>query len=325
MKSLQFTQANYPLELIDLPRPKPTTNQVLIEVKAAGLCHSDCFILKDPTYSFIRQRPIILGHEVAGIIVEIGPGVSGYTLGDRIVSAIPSHPIQSAEWDKAIGLGYDGGYAQYAIVLASNIVSIPAGISFAQAAVATDSIATAYHAVVTEGEVKESTKVAIIGLGGLGLAGVQVAAVKGGRVYGVDLDSGKFGLARRLGAVACEVGIDGFPGVFFDVIIDFAGAGETTSTACSHVRAGGKVVLVGLAKNETRLNTHDLVTRNITVQGSIGASKEELEEILDLVREERISPVVREIPFLDIPRGLELLERGEANGRLFADPSKYRP
>lgn len=322
MKAFQFADVQTGLQLADLSRPKPGHNQVLIEVKAAGLCHSDCFILKDERHTLIKKRPITLGHEVAGIIVETGSGVSDYQIGERIVSGITSHPVSAQNWHTAIGLGYDGGYAELAIVYTANICRIPCEVTFAQAAVATDSISTAYHAVVTEGLVGASTRVGIVGLGGLGLAGAQIAVLRGAKVYGIDLDTYKFIPATKFGVVDCAQSLDVFSNIPFDVIIDFAGAGVTTAYATKSVKAGGKVVLVGLAATTSTLDTHDMVTRNIALQGSIGASKDELRTVLKLIAEGKLSPLLTEIPFLGLPKGIEQLETGEVTGRLFTDPSK---
>lgn len=324
MKAFRFVDVHSGLRLSNLPRPVLGPEEVLIEVRAAGLCHTDCTITKDETYGLIKKRPITLGHEVAGTIVETGSSISGYEIGEGIACCIQCQPISKQDWSQAVGIGYDGGYAEFAIVGKENITRIPDGVSFAQAAVATDSVATAYHAIVTEGCISSSSTVAVIGLGGLGLAGVQIAALKGGAVYGIDRDATKFDAARTLGASLCAQSLGEISGICFDVVYDFAGAGVTTAAAAKSVRAGGKVVLVGLASSETTLETHDLVTRNITLQGSVGASKSELEDVLQLIAQGQLTPLMKEIPFSDIPKGIEELRMGKINGRVFADPSKVR-
>lgn len=321
MKAFRFADVHSGLQLSDLPRPVPGPEEVLIEVRAAGLCHTDCTITKDETYGLIWKRPITLGHEVAGTIVEMGSGISGYKIGEAIACCIQCQPIAKQDWSQAVGIGYDGGYAEFAIVGRDNITRIPDGVTFAQAAVATDSVATAYHAIVTEGCISSSSTVAVIGLGGLGLAGVQIALLKGAAVYGVDRDASKLGAARNLGASGCAQSLDEFSGISFDVVYDFAGAGATTAAAVKRVRAGGRVVLVSA---ESTLDTHDLVTRNVSLQGSVGASKTELEDALQLIAQGRLTPLVKEIPFDDIPRGIEELRMGKINGRIFANPSKVR-
>jgi propanol-preferring alcohol dehydrogenase len=268
MKSFRFTQAHSGLELTEIARPTPGPSEVLIEVKAAGLCHTDCVVMKGTTHGLIFQRPITLGHEVAGVITEIGSDIEGHKIGDRIVCCLICHPAADMNWKNIIGMGYDDGYAEFAIVKSANIVRIPDGVSFAHAAVATDSVATAYHAVTTEGSVGSDRTVAVVGMGGLDLSAVRIAALKGATVYGVDLDTGKFAQAKEIGATECASSLSEFKNIDFDVIFDFAGAGVTASDAALAVRDGGKVILVGLAAKHTTLDTHDMITRRVTVAGS---------------------------------------------------------
>lgn len=115
MKAFQFDDVQSGLHLRTVSRPQPAHGQVIIQIKAAGLCHSDCFILQDDQYNMIMKRPIVLGHEVAGTIIELGPGVSDYEVGDKVVVGIPTHPVAQDSFIKAIGLGYDGGYAEQAM------------------------------------------------------------------------------------------------------------------------------------------------------------------------------------------------------------------
>ena len=324
MKAFRFNEAHSGLKLCDVSRPTPSPSEVLIQVKAAGLCHSDCVVMEDESYSLARQRPITLGHEVAGVITEIGSEIKDYKIGDQIACAQMSQPATIENWSNAIGLAYDGGYAEFAIVRATNITRIPEGVTLAQAAVATDSVSTAYHAVVTEGPVKPGDTVAIVGLGGLGLSAVRIAYLKGAVVYGVDLDTGKFAQAKQTGATDCAGSLSAFKDIEFDIVFDFAGVGVTTSDAALAVKPGGKVVLVGMAAKSTTLNTHDMIMRRVTVSGSLGATKGDLDEVLELIASKQLTPLTREIPFLDIPKGLEELHGGRVTGRLFTDPSLLR-
>lgn len=309
------------LEAKELAIPEPGDEQVLIQVQAAGLCHSDCHILHGALDHLIRKRPLTLGHEVAGVIVKTGPGVTDHKIGDKIAAALVTYPVSTSDWNKTIGLGYDGGFAEFAVVDLINICPIPDGVTFPQAAVATDSIATAYHAVVVEGQVGPSTTVAIIGLGGLGLNGVAIAALQGAKVIGIDVDAEKFPEALHCGALACYGSLDTTPQLDFDVVIDFAGVGTTTANAIRAVKIGGTVVQVGLGVNQALLPMYELVTKCVTLRGSMGSSLDELREVLKLVASGHISPVLEEIPFSGVPLGLQRLESQQVKGRLFTNPS----
>lgn len=326
MQALRLeTSAGGSLHTRQLPIPTPGPGQALLKVEAAGLCHSDTTILAGAGSSFIHGTPITLGHEVAGTVVALGPSPSSpppFQAGERVAVALISHPIEHARWSSAIGLGFDGGYAQYALAPVANLVRVPAGVGFAQAAVATDSIATAYHAVRGEGRVGAGMTVAVVGLGGLGMNGVVVAALQGASVYGVDVNAGKLEDARRCGAVGAAASLEELKGVEFDVVVDFVGKRATVAAAVSAVRKGGRVVLVGLGDAVGEFPIARLVTRGITLKGSIGASKEELVSVLDLIATGKIAPKLQEIPFADVEKGLKSLDGNEVSGRLFTCPNK---
>ncbi|KAL2877174.1 hypothetical protein SGCOL_007569 [Colletotrichum sp. CLE4] len=141
---------------------------------------------------------------ISDIITELGDSsTTSFKVGDRVVVSCVGHPIQERNFEEALGVGCDGGYAEYALAPGKNVVKIPGQVDFAEAAVATDSVATAYHAIVAEGRVCESHKVGVIGLGGLGLNGLAIVAHRGARVFGVDINVDKFEQAEEYGAIAC--------------------------------------------------------------------------------------------------------------------------
>ncbi|KAF6817373.1 hypothetical protein CMUS01_12108 [Colletotrichum musicola] len=326
MKAFQFLSPDEGLLLRDLPVPTPGPGEALIRVKAAGLCHSDTHVLHGGGAAWMCALPVTLGHEVAGEIVELGDDISSsflstpFNVGDRVAVACVGHPIQQRNFHEALGVGRDGGYAEYALAPLSNLVRIPDGVGFAEAAVATDSIATAYHAVVAEGRVSASYTVAVIGLGGLGLNGVAIAALRGARVFGVDVNASKFEAALGAGAIDCATSLSAFSKETFDVVLDFAGAQATVEAAVSTVRPGGCVVLVGLASEKICIPTTALVTQNVSLRGSTSASVQEFREVLALLASGSLKPQIEQVAFEDIPRSLEMLGKGEVNGRLYTIP-----
>ncbi|KAF4872000.1 alcohol dehydrogenase [Colletotrichum siamense] len=321
MKAFRFEKPRAGLSLRHIPIPKPGPNQVLIQVKAAGLCHSDCHLLKGDGS---LTTPITLGHEVSGIVASAGSEVRGFQPGDRVAIGLRSHPFESQEWTSAPGLGCDGGYAEYALASAAHLERIPQNVSFAQAAVATDAMATAYHAVVIEAGVRPGMTVCIIGIGGLGMSGLVFAVLLGANVYAVDVVPMKLKEAVRLGAHECFENLDEARGVDFDVIIDFAGTGQTTSMAVEKTRKGGKVVVVGLAASSITVSVTALVTRSISIIGSFGASQDDLRAVFKLLADGKVPLELCEIDFADVPGGLDALNKGCISGRLWTDPSKSR-
>lgn len=240
-------------------------------------------------------------------------------VGDRVAVALISHPVEHADFADAIGLGFDGGYARKVAVPVRNLVPIPDAVPFTHAAVATDSIATAYHAVVAESGAEPGATVVIIGLGGLGLNGVRIAALRGATVYGVDIDPTVFDLARSQGATDCYASITEVPGTI-DAVVDFAGVGTTTADAITAVKPGGRVVVVGLGAPEATIPTGSLITKNVQLRGSIGASIDELRQVLGLIADGALTPIVEEVAFDDLESALRRLEQGKAHGRLVTRP-----
>ncbi|KAI5920349.1 GroES-like protein [Camillea tinctor] len=320
MKTFRFDGPDSGVYPVHLPIPEPGEGQVLIAVKAAGLCHSDAHFLTGHEISTGLKLPITLGHEVAGTVVKLGPGPSVVQIGDHVAVALLSHPAEQADWTTAIGLGYDGGYGEYALAHNDHLVKIPENVSFPEAAVATDSISTAYHAVLSTAQVTSSTTVAILGIGGLGMNAVMIAALQGAKVYGVDLNTAKYEDAKRCGTIACATTLEAFANVTFDVIIDFVGTTSTISTAISAVKISGTIVVVGLASSTFEIRSSELVVRSITLKGSLGASKTDLLNVLDLISTGKISPKLVEIPFDDVPNGLKALAENKVEGRLFTRP-----
>ena len=322
MKAYQFEDASKGLVLTDVPVPVPGFDQVLLEVEAAGLCHSDIHIVSGAFDGHLKKVPITLGHEVAGTIVKVGSGVSNLVVGDRVAIASVLYPVEERNSLRNIGLDYDGGYAPFAVADAYRVVKIPDGVTCAQAAVATDSVATAYHAVVIEAEASASKTIGIIGLGGLGLNGVQIASLQGSKVYGFDIDEKKFVDAQSYGAIECFVGLKDASGITFDCIIDFAGAGSTLRDAVNTVKLGGTIVSVGLGSKEIGFDTASLVLKNVHIKGSLAASHEDFTTVLQLISEGHLNPRVEEIGFASVVEGLNRLHKGQVIGRLFTDPRK---
>ncbi|QKD57127.1 chaperonin 10-like protein [Fusarium oxysporum Fo47] len=323
MKAFQYKKAETGLQLCDLPIPEPGPEYVQIQVMAAGMCHSDCHILTGQKDHWFKNLPLTFGHEVAGIITQLGSSASGeFRVGDRVAVCHICHPIEERHWDLSIGLGFDGGYAEYAVAPTKRVIKIPDNVSFAHAAVAMDALATSYHAVVTEAEARPGRTIGVIGLGGLGMAGLHFGTIKGASVYGFDTQKDKFHEARQLGASGCFVTVRDAKSVVFDTIVDFAGVGVTTAAAVNAVKRGGKVVVVGLGVSTIPVPVEPLILNSVTIVGSLGAHLNDTQDVLALLEQKKIDPLLVEVPFLDIPASLDLLAKGYVKGRLWADPSK---
>lgn len=325
MKAIRFLGANQPLQMMDVPEPKPGDGEVVVAINACGLCHSDIHLLEG---SLPAPVPLTLGHEIAGTVVEHGPGVTQPAIGSKVAVYLvnPSGDTlfdrigreNLVESPQVPGLTIDGGMAEHVIVRARNLVFIPEGVTMSQAAVATDSVATTYHAIKTIAKVRAGEKLGIIGLGGLGLNGVQIGLISGAMVFACDRNSLKTDLARQMGATAIYANADELAQHPLDCIIDFVGVSATLNAAINAVQSGGRIVVVGLGAHPVELPFSQIVTREISVTGAFGSTYKELIEVLDFIAAKRIIPHVTEIDFADVITGYQRLARGEVQGRLVA-------
>lgn len=315
MKAWQFTGTHEPLVLNEVEPPVAGPGQVLLKIRAAGICHSDVGVLEDEGWlPLLAKIPITMGHENAGEIVALGEGVTGWSIGDR-VGVCPT----VAESDKgAPGYGFDGGFAEFMAVDAVALVPMPDNISYAQGAAATDAGMTSHNAVMTNGGVKQGDTVGIIGFGGLGQIGARVAVLAGATVYVAEINEDVWDLAKANGVAGVAKNIKDFEGVTFDVIVDFAGFGTTTADAVDVIRRDGTVVLVGMGKLEATINTRSLILNQCNLRGSVGGTKTNIEGVYKLMASGELNPKLTEVGFADIADGIERLHQGKVEGRLVA-------
>ena len=312
MKSWLFHGTNKPLTLEEVPEPKAGPDEVVVDVKAAGICHSDVSAMRDPSWMYLWPTlPHTLGHENAGVISEVGENLKDkWHVGDRVGMA-PMMPDGSA-------LGYvtwEGGFGPKLRATDYNLVKIPDGVSYELAAMATDAGLTSYHAVVTRGKVEAGMKVGIIGLGGLGYIGAQIARMKGAEVYGVDISEAARALKDELGLTAVAESIMDFQDVGLNLIVDFAGFGTTTAEAIEAIGMDGRYVFVGLGKTEATINTFTVITKHLDLVGSQSGTKQDLEELYELMRSGELNPPMNLITHDQVPEALDKLEEGGVVGR----------
>jgi propanol-preferring alcohol dehydrogenase len=312
MKAWLFSGANQPLELIERSDPQAGPGQVVVDVCAAGLCHSDVGFLDGTLTWMLRQLPMILGHEVAGTIAQIGAGVSGLAVGDRVVLGGPE--------EFAAGWTVDGGYATQCLAMASGLIRLPQAVSFVQGATATDAGQTAYGAVMGSGGLEAGQKVGIVGLGGLGTTGARIAVINGAEVYGAEPRRQVWDAAQSLGVKKVVEDVKELAQFNLDLIVDFAGFGSTTAGAISAVRPGGMVVQVGLGRTEATVSTAELVRKAVTLRGSRGGQPGAIAAVLAHMQKGELEITASTVGFQDIPDGLERLKQGGVVGRLVATP-----
>jgi alcohol dehydrogenase, propanol-preferring len=313
MKGWEFTDTHVPLKVVEKPDPVARPGHVVIDIKASGLCHSDVGLLEDEEWlKLIDYRPIIIGHEFAGIIAEVGEGVTDFKVGERVGVC----PIGVD--GKSPGYGRDGGYANKALVPAGDLVRIPEGVSFTQAATATDAGMTSYHAMFKRGGAKAGMKVGLIGVGGLGQIAARAAVIAGCEVYAADISPAARELAKEIGCKAVFTDVSEMADVAPELIVDYAGFGTTTAGAIEAVAWGGRVVQVGMGRLEATINTRSLITKAVSLIGSVGGNADDIAAVYKLMASGDVKPEIVEITFEEIGEGLERLARGGVKGRQVA-------
>lgn len=309
MHAWQWTGTGRPLVLNQVPVPAPEHDEVLVRVRAAGMCHSDVGELDEPSWvENITRNPITLGHEIAGDVVAVGPDAAGTRVGDRVGVFPMGRTVP--------GYSRDGGYAAYTLAPAQDLVPLPDGLPFDLAALGTDAGMTSHQAVVEVGGVGPGHRVGIIGLGGLGQVGARIAVLRGAEVHAADISPDALALGERLGLASVVDSADKLIGLGLDVVVDFAGFGTTTAAAVRAIRTGGTIVMVGLGAVSTTLNTADVIHQKAHIHGSSGGTREDIVRVYDYLAAGEIEPAVEHLALDQVPLGIDRLRAGTVTGRL---------
>jgi propanol-preferring alcohol dehydrogenase len=312
VKAWQFTNTNEPLVLNEIPEPAPGPGEVVLDIRAAGLCHSDVGAMTDPSWlEVIPVRPIVIGHEIAGVVRSVGEGVTTVQVGER-------YGVWPMGGTGAPGYARDGGFTYQHRVPVVDLVPVPDALSFELAAMGTDAGMTSIHAVMTRGAVKAGDRVGIIGLGGLGQIGARVAVVNGAEVHVAEVNKAAWPLAEEIGAASVVADVTEWEGRDLDVIVDFAGFGVTTANALRAIRLDGRVVVVGMGKMEMTLNTADVIRKQAQIYGSNGGTKDDIAAVYELFCTGELTPAHMVIDFDSIPQGIDDLKHHRITGRLVA-------
>ena len=313
MRAWQYEGSKQPIALNEIPEPVPGPGEVVIEVRAAGLCHSDIMYMSvgDRAMPFL---PMTQGHENAGVISALGEGVKGWQVGDAV-------GVCSSGVRPPLGMFTPGGFADKLVADAPDLARVPDGLDLSLAALATDAGMTSYHAMIKAGGAKAGMKVGVIGFGGLGQIGARAAVLAGAAVHVAETKRDVWPIAMQAGAVSCVADADEWvsagewAGGDFDLVVDYAGF-DTTQKALAAVHRGGKVVQVGLGKPTFTVATPLILGR--TLEGSLGGTVADIEDVFGLMLRGEIQPVYTEIAFEEIGAGLEKLKNNEVTGRLVA-------
>jgi 2-desacetyl-2-hydroxyethyl bacteriochlorophyllide A dehydrogenase len=337
MKGVVVTAYDAPLALVEL-QPEPLLpGHARIEVLACGVCFSDVKIARGRMpFSARLALPHVPGHEIAGRVVESDP--PGAIPAGALVTVYNVWPCGLCDRCRAgdehicrapavrAGFTEPGGLREEMIVPLDRLLVVPPGIDPVHAAPLTCALGTAYRAVVTRGEVRAGQRVAVIGLGGVGIHALQVAVAAGARAVGVDRAARTLEHAAGMGLDVIDAGsgeldallLDRTAGLGFDVVVDTVGHETTMADAIELVRPGGRVVAVGYAVGAPFvLPSPHLVLSEISVVGSRYGRRDDIEHAIRLVAEGRVEVVVdRVVAMEEAEAAFSALEAGEAVGRL---------
>jgi 2-desacetyl-2-hydroxyethyl bacteriochlorophyllide A dehydrogenase len=316
MKAIRLVEINRPLQLQEIPMPKTGPGDVLVRIIAAGICHSDAHYRKGR--SPVNPLPLTLGHEIAGIVEQVGERVNNVKIGDRVCLHYllscgdcyycSTGNEQFCVQGSMLGHYADGGYAEYIVVPERNAVTLPEEISFEQGAVLMCSSSTAFHAL-RKSRLKAGETVAVFGVGGLGISAVQLARVFGALdVFAVDINARKISLAEKYGAIpvnAREVNPVAeirrlTQGNGVDVTLEMIGLQQTMQQAVRSLGVMGRAVLAGISEQPLEIDTYrELLGKEIEVIGSNDHLLQELPLLIELCRRGKLDlseAVTRTVP-----------------------------
>lgn len=309
MQAWQWTGTHRPLSLATVPVPAPGPGEVLLRVRAAGMCHSDVGELDEPSWAVnIHKCPITLGHEISGEVVALGAGVDEFVVGARC----GVHPLGAT----VPGYGRDGGYAAYHVAPVVDLVPLPEDLSYELGALGTDAGMTSHQAVAEVAGVRAGDRVGIIGLGGLGQIGARIAVLLGAEVYAADPSPHARELGERMGVTRVVPDAAELAGSGLDAVVDFAGFTHTAQAAVRAIRVGGVVVMVGMGAHTSELVTADVIHQRAVVRGSSGGTKQDIEAVYGYLRDGLIDPAVELLTFDRVDEGIDRLRQGKVTGRL---------
>lgn len=331
MRAVRLHRVGEPLSVDEVPRPTLKPGEVLVDIKASGVCHSD--LNYRDGIGTVGHLPIILGHEIAGVVAEVGDGVEDFEVGDRVVV----HYVISCgrcrycamgkenlcEHYAMIGKDVDGGFAEYIAVPARNLVRLPEDLPYEQGAILGCAVSTPLHAL-RRADLKAGETIVIYGVGGLGVHAVQLASrvFGAGLVVAVDVAEYKLELARRLGADVVINPLHEEPaervreeteGRMADVVLDLVGHRETIMKGIECVGKGGRMTLVGIGPEDITLSPYKtIIGREMTIIGVNDHLKSELYQLVDLVASGRLdlsTSITHKLPLEEANRALEMLEK----------------
>jgi propanol-preferring alcohol dehydrogenase len=338
MKAAVLHEFKTPLSVEDVEQPQPDEHEVLIEVEACGVCHSDLHVADGdwPQLVPITKKPLILGHEIAGRVVEKGDAVTDLALGDRV--GIPWVYWTCGACDfcregnenlcskqKITGVTVDGGYAEFVKAPASHATRIPDELSSVDAAPLFCAGVTVYRAL-KHAKIRPGQRLAIFGVGGLGHLAVQIGVGLGAIVTAIDVSDEKLAHAKSLGASATlnaatmnvvkELRRSG--GVHTALVTSASKKAYDTAFPC--LRPTGTLLVVGLPSESLCFPPILMAATEVHIQASSVGTQEDLQEVLAMAAAGKVHCQTSTRPLAQVNEVLEELRNGQVSGRIVLVP-----
>jgi len=344
MKAVRLHEVGQPLRVDEVPRPVPGPGEVLVRVRGCGVGLTVVHTQEGRTPSaFPMPLPVTLGHEAAGEVAALGPGIADLEPGQPVVlyfylvcgqcrNCMAGRESVCLRHRGYVGRQIDGAYAEYLVLPRQNVIPIAPGVDWEAAAIATDAIATPIHVMRDRAHVRQGDVVVVVGAGGgVGVHCVQVAKLFGARVIAVDRGENKLRAATEAGA---EAVLDAGKGPWdaevrrltegngADAVADFVASTETVNLALNALALSGRIVILGVdPESILHIPTGQLLRGEVSVIGSRYASRAEVSEAVELVRRGQVRPVIWARGGLeDVPRLHALLAGHQVIGRAAITP-----
>ena len=338
MKAAILHDFKSPLSIEEIDRPHPEADEVLIQVKACGVCHSDLHVADGDWTQLagIVKRPLILGHEIAGHVVEKGGAVQDLQIGDRV--GVPWIHWSCGECEfcregnenlcsrqKITGVTVDGGYAEFVKAPATHALKIPEGISALEVAPLFCAGVTVYRALKGAGMVA-GQRLAVFGVGGLGHLAVQFGRAFGAEVIAIDISEEKLELARTFGAA------DALNAATTDVVKQLrrkggmhvslvtSAAKAAYDTAFSGLRPTGTLLVVGLPAENVCFPPILMAAKEVRIHASTVGTRQDLWEVLSMAAAGNVRCQVVARPLSQANEVLDQLRKGQVSGRIVLTP-----
>ena len=338
MKAAVLREFKTPLILEEVIQPKLDSGEVLIEVEACGVCHSDLHVADGdwPQIVPITKKPLILGHEIAGRVVERGAAVKDLEIGDRV--GVPWIHWTCGECDfcregnenlcikqQITGVTVDGGYAEFVKAPAGHAIKIPDGLPNVAAAPLFCAGVTVYRAL-KNAKIQAGQRLAVFGIGGLGHLAVQIGLGMGAIVTAIDVSEEKLAHARNLGASAAFNAATGnvvkelrrAGSVHVALVTSAAKAAYDTALPC--VRPGGMLLVVGLPSESICFPPILMAALEVRIQASSVGTRQDVRELLELAAAGKVRCQVTTRPLAEVNEVMAELRNGTVAGRIVLTP-----